>query len=140
MAEENKEDKVLEEHKKEVRRKRLKNYHLWQYATAILAILLVMSFLTNSSTDVQNVMSSGEVEAKVLNYVNTNLLAGQMQASSFGVEEENGMYKIGLTIGANLIFISLDGLSTSLARSSFDLINSSKRSSTVTKSSDLTIG
>lgn len=113
MAEEK--EKILEKHENNVKKRRLKSYNLWKYATLTLGIIvIVMVALNGKQWGVTGgaTVSSEEAATKAITYVNANLMQGSPTKVSYDqVTEENGMYKMGLKVGTQVFtaYVTKDG-------------------------------
>ena len=89
----------------------LKRIQFWQFTSIILLVFFVVSLFFVSTADVTgNVISETEAKSKVEGYVK-NILAGRAAPSFGDIEEENGLYKVPLTLqGQNIdSYITKDG-------------------------------
>ena len=87
---------------------------IWPVISAILVILLVIMIVANPFSGQANTQEKiGEAEAKLLaqEFVNTNLLQPGASASVTDIDEENGVYKIQLTIQGQQYdsYMTMDG-------------------------------
>ncbi|MDP3918273.1 MAG: hypothetical protein Q8Q35_00005 [Nanoarchaeota archaeon] len=89
-------ESVLEAHKEQVRRNRSYGPKFWKYSTLVLLILLIIVLYTNGmpSTTVED---SNAVD-KAVSYLNEKLLAGLATAEVVEIFEQDGLYKINMTI------------------------------------------
>ncbi|MCF7866342.1 hypothetical protein K9L67_01895 [Candidatus Woesearchaeota archaeon] len=90
-------------HPKEVHHKKRttsENNYLWPLVSAVLFILLVISIFANPLGGTSATEKIGESEAKRLaqEFVNTKLLQPGTAATVSDINEENGVYKVQLTI------------------------------------------
>lgn len=86
---------------KEFEHKRYKS--IWIISTAVIAILLIISILTNGfnlkSVTGAAILSQEEVEQKVKDYIETYLLRPDTEFEITNIEKENGLYKLELKVG-----------------------------------------
>jgi thiol-disulfide isomerase/thioredoxin len=90
------EDKILEE--KKVSKKKINN---WKIISFILGIVLIISLFTNgtiSGASTLMVNDEDEVGQKTIDYINNNLLQGQATATLKEITQENGLYKVIVSI------------------------------------------
>lgn len=80
--------------------------------TFIIAVLLVVVLAGCTKKDTQAVLGIEEAKAKVLDYVNTNVMQGGQTASIKDMVADNGLYKMTLVMGANqeiIAHMTMDG-------------------------------
>ena len=77
----------------------------WKIATAVLAILLVVSIYTSfgSGDGVTGAISMNAAATKTIDFVNTNLLQGQAVAELTAVDDTEGLYNVKLSIDGQLV-------------------------------------
>ncbi|MBU0962941.1 MAG: hypothetical protein KKD48_03495 [Nanoarchaeota archaeon] len=111
MAEEKHHHK--EEHKHEEKKdsfiESLKKLNFWQKISIVLAVLLIFSVFTNGFK-----INSGKdvIAAKVVDFVNTNILAAQgVEATIISTTEKNGLYLLKLDLNGQELdtYITKDG-------------------------------
>ncbi len=104
-------EEVLKEHKKHVNMIRTtKSPFGWQIATAVLALMFVLSLFYGGTFSVST-GEQDEIIADTLDYINTNLLAGLATANLDSVSEEYGMYKLEITVNGQeyVSYVTKDG-------------------------------
>jgi len=86
-----------------------KKLNSWKVSSFVLGVLLVLSLWNSGIPGLTT--GSGDVEERTLDFVNNVLLQGQATATSGGVTEESGVYKIDLDIMGqeSPVYVSLDG-------------------------------
>ncbi|MBR9690937.1 hypothetical protein GOV08_04605, partial [Candidatus Woesearchaeota archaeon] len=91
---------------------KIKKVRLWQTSTAVLGVLLILSFFIGGfGKSAASKMSAQAVADKTVNFINENLMQGRGTAKLNGVEESNGMYLLKLNIGGQEMesYVSSDG-------------------------------
>ena len=76
---------------------RKKKTNIWQIATGILALLLVVSIFTGGF-NFEKELSQEEVKEKTLAYINDNLLQPGMTAEVQSITEEDDLYSLELSV------------------------------------------
>ncbi len=92
--------------------KRSKKGNYWKFLSLILLALLVFSVFTDYNLSTNNSNLSGEAAAsKAVTLINENILQGQAVAELKSVTEEDGLYKLELTVSGQeaLGYITKDG-------------------------------
>ena len=97
----------------------IKKSVVWQIATALAVLLLIISIATggfgvNKTTPSEEgveTISAEEAAEKAVDYINNNLLQPGTSAELNGVSESNGVYSIDITVGGGdyTSYVSLDG-------------------------------
>lgn len=80
--------------------------------TLIIAVMLVVSLAGCAKKEVHTVLNIEDAKAKVLDYVNTNVMQQGQTASIKDMVEENGLYKMTLVMGPNqeiVAHMTMDG-------------------------------
>ena len=81
----------------------------------IMGIFIYLGYQSRSDIDstgtMGNVISKEEAKEIALNFVNNQMLQGQVLANIVGVEEEKGLYKLDLVVSGNSFnaYITKDG-------------------------------
>ncbi len=103
MTEENNPVEKIEEFAKK------KKLNSWKVASFVLGVLLVLSVWNSGIPGMA--VGSGDVEEKTLDFVNSVLLQGQAVATSNGITQESGMYRINLDVMGqeSPVYVSKDG-------------------------------
>ncbi|MFO8015825.1 MAG: thioredoxin domain-containing protein [Candidatus Woesearchaeota archaeon] len=82
------------------RKKAHDNVHMWKAATAVLALLLLISIITGGFSSSSG-MSKEDASEKTLDYINENLLQGQAVASVENIQELDDyscLYNVSLSV------------------------------------------
>lgn len=107
---EHKEEHVHHAYKQHLK---LKKASIWMIVSSVLAVLLVVSILTNGFKGGVSggTLSSQEAADKAVAYINTNLLQPGTTAKVDGVEESEDLYNIKLNIGGRVYdsYVTKDG-------------------------------
>lgn len=74
----------------------VKSINFWMISTIVLAVLaVVLVFLVaKGGGTTGNVISSNDIGAKAVNFINTQILAGQGKVTLNSVTEKNGLYEV----------------------------------------------
>jgi len=82
--------------------KKIKKTLIWQVIAAVLAIALIVSiyyFKTSGNQgDVSGTLSKEDVKTQMLSFIKDNLVAPGTAVDITSIEEENGMYKINVSV------------------------------------------
>ncbi len=123
MAEEHKKHhEHKEKHKEKDHKREIKKVVVWQWLTAILAILFIVSIVTGGFKGTTTTKIGAKAAAeKAVNYINANLLQPGMDVKLQSVSEKNGVYNIRINIAGRDYdsYITVDG--NLFFPSSFDL-------------------
>lgn len=126
---ENKKEDSIED-KEEIEGKPRK-LNFWVISTAVLAVLLVLTFMFGTKIT-GNAISSQDASSTVLTTVNTYLIQDGTATLTGEVTEESGLYKVGLDYNNNEIFVYLtkDGKSLILPNGIIDIVQLKETSQT----------
>lgn len=92
------------------------NQSMWKGLSAVLGLLLIISIFTggfggNTKISGAGVITKEEAASKALDFINTNLLQGQSEATLQKVEESSELYQIDISIAGQTYnsYMSKDG-------------------------------
>lgn len=79
----------------------------------IMGIFIYLGYQSRPATDLamEEIISKEEAKDIALNFINNQMLQGQVLANIVGVEEEKGLYKLDLVVSGNSFnaYITKDG-------------------------------
>jgi hypothetical protein len=91
-------------------RKARKSY-TWQIISAILLLLLIISFFRGSDSGMEGALTKEEAGQKIMSFINNNLMAPGTEATLDSIEEEAGIYKMEISAEDQKItsYVTKDG-------------------------------